>query len=35
MHCNTMTNQTVFANWSLEITENIIQDRAGHRERLC
>ena len=31
-----MTNQvTVFANWSLEITENIIQDRAGHRERLC
>ena len=30
-----MTNHTVFTNWSLEITENIIQDRAGHRERLC
>ena len=30
-----MTNHTVFANWSLEITENIIQDRAGRRERLC
>ena len=30
-----MTNHTVFANWSLEITENMIQDRAGHREHPC
>ena len=30
-----MTNYTVLANWSLEIKENKIGDRSGHRERPC